>query len=276
MSFLDSKAAILTAKLDKNQPILGVIMASLNQELAELLAYVGFDYVIVDQMFTSTGWKELSEIVRSVRGSDMGIIARVENDPWYGGDDPGTSARVARAIGVGCDGVKVNVYSGRQARSAVDVAGSWHRYTHIVRFERTHKAFEEYDAAAETGAGALIIPSVESQKGIEDVDEILAIPRLQVFGIAMTDTTRMLGFPFQYEHPEVWRFVDSVVEKSVTRGIHICAGTGYAYGTWDEIAGRVARMKQHGINMIFLQTAEFLIQMATADLLKRVKAAIEG
>lgn len=53
------------------------------------------------------------------------------------------------------------------------------------------------------------------------------------------------------------------------------AGTGFSDRTWEEIAGRVRRMHNHGINMLFLQTPEFLFQMATQELLEKVRAALD-
>lgn len=267
--FLESKAPALIAKMDRGELVVGALMMSNSPDVVEIMAYVGFDYVIVDQMFTTVDWDGLGRMVRAARGSDLAVIARVENDPWYGGDDPGTSARAARAMAIGCDGVKVNVYSARQARSVVEATAGWHRNPHIVPF-----AADDFEAHEQRVAGnVLTIPSVESELGIQETPEIVAIPGLRCFGIAMTDTTRMLGYPLQYEHPEVWKFIDKTVAEAKNHNVHICGGTGYAFQTWDDIAGRVKRMHEHGINMVFMQTPEFLFQVATAELLKRVRGA---
>ncbi len=90
----------------------------------------------------------------------------------------------------------------------------------------------------------------------------------------MTDTAIMLGHPMDYEHPNVWKFIDHVAAKAKERGIYLTGGTAYAFRTWDAIAGRVKRLHKHGINLIFLQTPEFLFQLATQDLLKRVRAEL--
>lgn len=257
----------LLQRLDNGETVLGVLVVSPSPELVEILAYVGFDYIMVDQMFTAVDWSDMAHMVRAAEAYDMCVIGRVENDPWYGSGDHGVSARVARAIGVGCDGVKINVADAEQARRALEAAAGWHRKLHIVPFEQ--KDFAAYESS---GANAgLIIPGVESEKSIAEVDQILALDGLRVFSIAMTDTSRMLGYPGEYEHPEVWKFVDRVVADAAGRGIDICAGTGYAYRTPDAIAGRVSRMVEHGIRMVFIQTAEFLLQMATSQLLERVR-----
>ena len=271
-----SKLQRLLDKMNAGEPVIGTLTMSYSVEMVEILAYVGFDFLYVDQMFTTIGWKELADMVRAAQGSDMAVFARVENDPWYSGDDPGIASRVSRAVAVGADGVKVNVYSKNEARWAVDAGAGWHRRPYLAKFVEgdasTIAQFERF--SADKAAGTLIIPSVESTLGFAQVDDILDIPGLRAFGIAMTDTAIMLGHPMDYEHPEVWAFVDRVAAKARERGIHLTAGTGFSYRTWDEIAGRVQRMHQHGINMLFLQTPEFLFQMATRELLGKVRAAL--
>ena len=100
----------------------------------EILGYVGFDFLYADQMFTSIGWSELANLVRAAQGSRMAVLARVENDPWHSADDPGVASRVARALALGCDGVKVNVFSKTEARWAIDAGSSWHNRPYIARF----------------------------------------------------------------------------------------------------------------------------------------------
>jgi 2-keto-3-deoxy-L-rhamnonate aldolase RhmA len=273
----ESKIERLIASMDAGEPVLGMLTMSYSPEVVEILAYVGFDFIYADQMFTGIGWSELANMVRAAQGSRMAVFARIENDPWHSGDDPGIASRVARALAVGCDGVKVNVYSKNEARWALDAGTGWHSRPYIARFvaEGTSAGaqFSAYDAAR--AAGTLIIPSVESRLGIEQVDEMLEMPGLRAFGIAMTDLAIALGHPMQYDHPEVWRFVDRVALKARERGIWLTAGTGYADRTWQGIAERVRRLHDHGVHMIFLQTPEYILQLATTRLLTEVRDALK-
>lgn len=272
-----SKVQRLVDKMKSGEPVLGMLNMSYSAELVEILGYVGFDFIYADQMFTSIGWTELANMVRAANGSDMAVFARVENDPWHSGDDPGIASRVARALAVGTDGVKVNVYSKNEARWAVDAGTGWHARPYIARFVTeggsTPQQFRDFDA--QKAAGTLIIPSVESKLGIEQTDEILDIPGLRAFGIALTDTAIALGHPMDYDHPDVWNFVDRVATKAKQRGIYLTAGTGFADKTWDGIAARVRRLHDHGIDMIFLQTPEYIFQLATMQLLAKVRDALE-
>lgn len=270
-AFLQGNGAKLLAKMDRGEPIIGVMLMSPSPDLAEILAYVGYDYVMVDQMFTSVDWSQMAAIVRATRGSDTAVLARIENDPWHGGDDPGASARAARAMGIGCDGVKVNVYGPEQARRVMKAASGWHRNMTITPFSETDSFVEN---TASKQQSALIIPGVESELGVASVPEMLEIDGLRVFSIALTDTTVVLGVPMQYEHPKVWRFVDQTYEMAKPKGIDLCCGTGYAFRDPRAIADRVKRLTDHGVKMIFLQTTEFLVQVLNQDLLGRVRSKL--
>lgn len=271
------KVERLVAKMTAGEPVLGMLSMSYSPELVEILGYVGFDFIYADQMFTSIGWTELANMVRAADGSDMAVFARVENDPWHGADDPGVASRIARALAVGADGVKVNVYSKNEARWAVAAGSGWHARPYIAQFvSEAGSTAEQFKAfEARRAAGTLIVPSVESKLGIEQVDEILEIPGLRAFGIAMTDTAIALGHPMDYDHPDVWNFVDRVATKAKSRGIYLTAGTGYADRTWDGIADRARRLHDHGIDMIFLQTPEYLFQLATTQLIAKVRDALK-
>lgn len=263
--------------MQSGEPVIGTMAMTANVEMAEILGYVGLDFLFVDQMFTSVGWRQMADMVRAAQGSEMAVIARIENDPWYSGDDPGITSRIGRALAVGVDGVKVNVYSKTEAEWAIRAGAGWHRRPYIAQFvsgaESTTAQFERYNA--EKTAGTLIIPSVESELGIRQVDEILDLPGLRAFGIALTDTAIMLGHPMDYEHPDVWRFVDRVAARCKAKGIFLTGGTGFAAKTWDDIASRVSRMRDHGFDMIFLQTPEFLFQLAMTELLGKVRATLK-
>jgi 4-hydroxy-2-oxoheptanedioate aldolase len=272
-----TKIQRLIDKMNAGEPVIGTMCITYSPEIVEILAYVGFDFVYIDQMFSSIGWEQLAAMARGAQGSDMAVMARVENDPWHSADDPGIASRVARALSVGCDGVKVNVYSKNEARWAVDAGSGWHSRPYVNRFiggaASTTSQFKEFEQ--NKVAGTLVIPSVESKLGIEQVDDILDIPGLRAFGIAMTDTAIVLGHPMDYDHPDVWNFVDRVAAKAKERGIHLTAGTGFADKTWDGIAARVRRFHDHGVNMIFLQSPEYVFQLATTQLLGKVREALK-
>jgi 2-keto-3-deoxy-L-rhamnonate aldolase RhmA len=131
---LQSKTQRLIYKMNRGEPAIGVLNMSYRVEFVEILAHVGFDFIYADQMFITIGWKELGDMVRAAQGSDMAVFARIENDPRHSGDGPGVASRVARALAIGVDVVKVNVYSRNEARWAVDAGAGWHARPYLAKF----------------------------------------------------------------------------------------------------------------------------------------------
>lgn len=64
----ESKLQRLLEKMNAGEPVIGTLTMSYSVEMVEILAYVGFDFLYVDQMFTTIGWKELADMVRAALG----------------------------------------------------------------------------------------------------------------------------------------------------------------------------------------------------------------
>ena len=60
--------------MDDGQTVLGSLVLTKTPEFYEILAYVGFDFVIVDQMHSSLSWEDLANIVQTLRGSDTAVV----------------------------------------------------------------------------------------------------------------------------------------------------------------------------------------------------------
>jgi len=82
-----------------------------------------------------------------------------------------------------------------------------------------------------------------------------------------------LGRPFEYEHPEVWRALDGIVEKAEKRNIAVAANMGYDYTTHERMLERVQRMKQHGIRACLMQGADNMLENFARPLLQDIRRA---
>ena len=116
--------------------------------------------------------------------------------------------------------------------------------------------------------------SFEDENFIEEVDEIINIDGLQVIMLAMTDLSEALGYPFEYDHPEVWRAVDRIVNKAHARGIIVAANIGYAFTTPDQIIERVHKLHQHGIRICLMQGADVMFENHAKALLSEVRGVL--
>ena len=86
--------------------------------------------------------------------------------------------------------------------------------------------------------------------------------------------SKALGYPFQYDHPVVWKEVDRIVEKARERGIVVAANSGYAYTTPAEITGRVRKLHEHGVRICLMQGADNMLENFAKSLLTDIRGAI--
>src|SRR5450756_1637486 len=55
-------------------------------DMVELCAFVGFHWVMIDQMFTSNDWSKTEDLLRAAEASGITPVVRIHSNPWLGYD----------------------------------------------------------------------------------------------------------------------------------------------------------------------------------------------
>jgi len=263
----------MIAKIRQKKTCIGLVSVLSSPELMETLAASGWDYACIDHMFTSTDWDRTAHMVRAARAAGLSTLVRVEANPWITKGDPGKVAvECTRAQGIGVSGVMPSIYSAKELEAILETSKDWHRGIHVVRFHNDMGEFKRVEA--EISDQTMVIPMLESQRTVAEFEEILSVDGLEAVILGISDLSRVLGRPFQYEHPDVWGMIDKVVSICERRGI-VCGGnTGYAAQTPEQIASRIKRMVDHGIRFIDVQTDGALFQFFTKSILQATEAEL--
>ena len=141
----------------------------------------------------------------------------------------------------------------------------WHRLIHLRRFS-TAEEFPEFNA--KTRAGTLVIPTVESEGGLRDLDEILAIDGVRLVWLAAGDVTKILGAPFKYEDPKVMRLLEQAVKTGERYGASIMYNMGLDSPDFDSMAASAKRYFEVGVKVVGLGAMEWHMQMALEHIRK--------
>ncbi len=235
------------------------------------IARAGFDFVRPDMMFSAIDWRELDHIHRAAQAAGITTWVRVPANPWLGGTEQlQVTVDVQRAFSLGIEIVGASVASARQARACLEIAKDWHRSGtgEYPNSNETFTAMHKKNADV-----AVFAPHIEAGTAFNEIDEILAMDGMRILMLAMTDLSQALGYPFQYEHPEVWRHVDSIVEKAQKRGIVVAANMGYDYTTHERMTARVRRMHEHGIRICLMQGADNMLENFAKPMLSDIRVA---
>jgi 2-keto-3-deoxy-L-rhamnonate aldolase RhmA len=237
--------------------------------MIRLMAEIGFDWVMLDMMFSEVDWSKLDILITTCEAAGITPVVRVQSNPWIGYDHR-IAVDVTRAQGVGAQFVVASVSGKKEAEECFEVSRDWHRRPITVH------PFSDY-AEWESKIGKLsqetyFAPSVESKRGIEETEDILAIPGLKSFRVAMTDASRVLtnsDNPDWY-HAKLWEYLAKVVKIGREKNIIIQANTSYAYNQ-DEMLKRVKKLSEAGVNMVLMQSALFLFQISVGKFITSIR-----
>jgi 2-keto-3-deoxy-L-rhamnonate aldolase RhmA len=254
----------LLANLKSGQPSLCAYVFS-HPNMVEVAGIAGIDCFMADMMFTAHDWDNIAHLVRAARGTGISPMIRVQAFPWATGSDRRTVSDAARALALGATAVTVSVGSKEEVRELVGLRDDWHRLIHLRRFS-TAEDFPEYNDR--TREGTLVVPTVESEGGLRDLDEILAIDGVRLVWLAAGDITKILGVPFKYEDPKVMRLLEGAVKTAESHGAAIMYNMGLDSPDFDSMAAAAKRLFDLGVRVVGLGAMEWHMQMALEHIRK--------
>ena len=172
----------LKARLASGERLLGALLRLPAEDLVEMVAIAGFDFVVVD---CEHGPSEVAELRRHL------VLAETHRVPVLvrvGSDEP---ALTLRALDQGAAGVIApHIDTAEQARALVEAAHYpplGHRgfatYTRTGRFGTVDPAEHQARLTAET----LVLGMIESPVGVEHAAEVIGVPGLDGIMIGTAD-----------------------------------------------------------------------------------------
>ena len=258
MLFPDPSTDRLLANLDSGQPSLCAYVFS-HPNLVEVAGLAGMDCFMADMMFTAHDWDNIAHLIRAARGTGISPMIRVQAFPWATGADRRTVSDAARAFALGATAVTVSVSSREEVEELMGLRDDWHRLIHLRRFN-TAEDFPEFNR--KTREGTLVVPTVESEGGLRDLDDILAIDGIRLVWLAAGDVTKILGVPFKYEDPKVMRLLENAVKTAESHGAAIMYNMGLDSPDFDAMAASARRYFDVGVRVVGLGAMEWHAQMA--------------
>jgi 4-hydroxy-2-oxoheptanedioate aldolase len=248
----------LLANLQGGKPSLCAYVLS-HPNLVEVAGLAGFDCFMADMMFTAHDWDAIAHLIRAARGTGISPIIRVQTYPWADRVDPRAVSDAARALALGATSVTVSISSVAQVQELLRLRRDWHRLIHLRRFPAA-EAFPAFARRVEEET--LIVPTVESEGGLRDLDAIVALDGIQLVWLAAGDITKILGVPFQYEHPKVLELVERTVHTAARYGTGVMYNLGLDSPDFDAVVASARRFFDLGVRVVGVGAMEWHLQMA--------------
>lgn len=191
----------------------GMVFEFFSPGIAQLMRHAGCDYIIYDMEHTGIGLETIKWQVATCRGLDVVPMVRVPR---------GEYAFLAGALDIGVKGVMIPmVESGEQARSIADAT---HYPPHGRRGAAFGFAHDDYkggapvDKIANAQSETLVIAQIETERGLQNVEEIAAVDGIDVLWVGHFDLTNFLNIPGDFEAPVYKDALKHIVEVGRRHG----------------------------------------------------------
>jgi 4-hydroxy-2-oxoheptanedioate aldolase len=216
-------------QLHEGRPKFGLFLNSHSPTVAEQLAHSGYDWLLVDTQHGPMGFESLSGMLAGISNGGAKSLVRV------GGysDRPG----IQQALDMGADGVLVPyINSAEEARQAVSCCRYPTAGTRSVYFpQRSMNRAGLLGYAGAANQNVIVALQVETADCIRNIDEIAAVPGVDILFLGQNDLCMSMGlfekyeFPHMYTSPELTdattRLVNAARENEVILGLFLF-GTG--------------------------------------------------
>jgi 2-keto-3-deoxy-L-rhamnonate aldolase RhmA len=183
------------AKLEKGEPSCGIIVVEFfTPGLCQVAASAGLEFLIFDTEHSAVGIDTIKQQIAFARGTGIVPMVRVAACERH---------LVSTMLDAGAMGIMVPmVETGEQA----DQLASWCRYapegTRGLAFGISHDDYTEGDPCEKMrleNARTLVMPIIETAKGIDNIDAILAVQGVDIAWLGDLDLTASYGITNDFD-----------------------------------------------------------------------------
>lgn len=203
------------AAMDSDKGALGPFMISTDPAMVECAGYVGYDFVLLDMEHGTTTFEQLPNLIRAANVAGVCPVVRVPR---------GSDIWIDQALDVGAGAVMVpQIDTAEQARAAVFAA----KFSPVggrgtCRFVRSAgfgsiPGKDYFSKAQDT----VVILQAEGKRAVENLDEILDVPGIDVVFVGPYDLSSSLGHVGEINHPEVIECIKGIIAKANAKGVKI-------------------------------------------------------
>lgn len=204
----------LKARLKAGQPVFGTFVKSECANIAEMLGWSGFDFAILDCEHSTYGFKAAEDMIRACQLSDVAAIVRTD------GPRPGLvhHALESGAIGVQVPSIVTVDDAAQCAAEAVFFPGGTRSPNAATRSGRFTCWNEEKPYMAAMAESSLCVVQVECMEMARRVEELCAIPQIDVLFIGPGDLSMSMGKPGKLTDPEVEAVIEDIIHRGLAGG----------------------------------------------------------
>src|SRR5579872_3117821 len=185
-------------QLREGSPKMGLFVNSHSPTIAEQLAHSGYDWLLVDTQHGPMGNEKLSAMLAAVASGGAKSMVRVAGYHDRGG--------IQQALDMGADGVLVPyINTAEEARQAVSCCLYPTAGTRSVYFpQRSTNKAGLLGYVGNANKNIMVALQVETASCIENMEEIAAVPGVDILFLGQNDLCMSMGLYEKYEFPHMY------------------------------------------------------------------------
>jgi len=212
------KENYLKRTLNEGKVVFGPFMKFTDPAAVEIMGFAGFDFVIIDAEHGPISMETAQNMIRATESVNITPIIRVGNND---------EALILRALDIGAQGIEIPQINSKAdaVRAVKSVKYSPQGERGVCRYVRAanYSSMDKFKYFESANKETMIIAHIEGVEGINNLDEILSVPGIDVIFIGPYDLSQSLGISGQVNHPLVTEKMKEVVSKC--KESKVAAGT---------------------------------------------------
>ena len=194
--------------LKEGKSLVGLMVVEIRQaSVMQMVANAGYDFVIIDNEHGPFNIETIAELSRNARKVGLTPIVRVPE--W-------SYAHITQPLDAGAQGIMAPRITGaQQVRDILQVM----KYPPVGRrgsvTARGHtdlKSGPILDAMKSANEESMLVVQIETRQALENMDEILSVPGVDVALIGPTDLSVSLGIGGEMRDPKLIAAIESTIE----------------------------------------------------------------
>ncbi len=247
--------ASFKSRLAAGELLLGTMVTLPTASTAEILAGVGFDWLLIDGEHGPLETRETLAILQAV-GEKVPCLVRVPE---------AAEVAIKKMLDLGAAGIVVpQVNTAEQAARVVQFAKYAPAGSRGVGLARAHKyglRFNEYVQSANDST--TVVVQAEHAQAVENIDEIVRVPGIDAVLLGPYDLSASLG--------KMGQISDPVVVTAIQKVTKACQDAGIPLGYFGVTADAVRPYIEQGYRLIVAGVDTLFLSQSASILLNKLK-----
>jgi 2-keto-3-deoxy-L-rhamnonate aldolase RhmA len=249
---------LLKKRLKNGDFVIGTFVNCAYPAFIEICGIAGFDFAVIDMEHGPLHTLAAEDLCRAADCRGIAPVIRVRKN-----DAP----QIQRALDIGSAGVQVPQIETKEDAEAVIKGAKYSPFGARGLSFNTRAGL--YTSAGtqiteQLNQNSLVVVHVEGKVGVENLEEIVSVPHIDVIFLGPYDLSQSLGMPGQVSHPKVLE----LMQKS----IKIIRNSGKAVGTFADNPDTAKHWIDKGVQYIGLGVDVAIFLKACQSLVKAVRS----